>query len=52
MVIELTDFERSLFHSAWLAWKDITQPDFVKTFNPVRLDSSIEFRFPFGKSQK
>ena len=23
MVIELTDFERSLFHSAWLAWKDI-----------------------------
>lgn len=42
MVIELTDFERSLFHSAWLAWKDIAQPDFVKTFNPVWIEMSRE----------
>lgn len=42
MVTKLTDFEKSVFCSAWLAWKDITQLDFLKTFKPIWIEMSKE----------
>jgi hypothetical protein len=32
---ELTEFELKVFQSAWFALKDITSPEFMKTFRPI-----------------
>ncbi|MEJ2240854.1 MAG: hypothetical protein P8Y18_01745 [Candidatus Bathyarchaeota archaeon] len=42
MTSELTDFELKVFQSAWHGLKDITSPQFVKTFEPVWSRNSKE----------